>query len=92
MAIVQAGKQFTSADIQRTAGDLAALIRDCLARGNAFRLQLESWPDADLIALDNELSQEEINAIKGFFVGDLPTLYNAFAGSTWVKQLLGTGV
>jgi hypothetical protein len=90
MAIVQAGKQFTADDIQRTAGELAALIRDCLARGNAFRIQLESWPDPDLLAM--ELTQEEINAIKGFYVGDLPTLYNAFAGSTWVKQLLGLGV
>jgi hypothetical protein len=92
MAIIQAGKQFTAEDIQRTAGELAALIRDCLARGNAFRIQLESWPDADLLTLEGGLSQEEINAIKGFYVGDLPTLYNAFAGSTWVKQLLGTGV
>lgn len=90
MAIVQAGKQFTPDDIQRTAGELATLIRDGLARGNAFRVQLESWPDADLVALG--LAQDEINAIKGFFVGDLPALYNGFAGSVWVKQLLGTGV
>jgi hypothetical protein len=90
MAIVQAGRQFTGDDLQRTAGDLATLIRDYLARGNAFRIQLESMPDADLISLG--LAQEEINAIKGFYVGDLPTLYNAFAGSLWVKQLLGLGV
>jgi hypothetical protein len=90
MAIVQAGKQFTSDDIQRTAGDLAALLRDGLQRGNDFRIQLESWPDADLIELG--LAQEEINAIKGFFVGDLPGMSSAFAASTWVKQLLGTGV
>jgi hypothetical protein len=90
MAIVQAGKSFTAADLKITAGNLAGWIRDHLQDGNDFRIQLESMPDADLITLG--LAQEEINAIKGFYVGDLPTLYNAFAGSTWVKQLLGTGV
>ena len=91
MAIVQAGKQFTAVDIQRTAGDLAALLRDAIARSDNFRIQLESWPDADLIALEGGLSQEEVNAIKGFYIGDLPAIRTAFTGSTWVKQLLGTG-
>jgi hypothetical protein len=90
MAIVQAGKQFTADDIQRTAGNLAAALRDTLQKGNEFRIQLESWPDADLVTLG--LTQEEVNAIKGFYVGDLPGLYTAFAASVWVKQLLGTGV
>jgi hypothetical protein len=90
MAIVQAGRPFTIDDIQRTAGDTAAMLRTYLINANNFRIQLESWPDADLIALG--LTQEEINAIKGFFVGDVPGMYNAFAASTWVKQLLGTGV
>jgi hypothetical protein len=90
MAIVQAGKQFTSDDLQRTAGDLASLLRDTLQRCTDYRLQLESFPDADLAAMG--LAQEEINAIKGFFVGDVPGMASAFAASTWVKQLLGTGV
>jgi hypothetical protein len=90
MAIVQGGRQFTADQIQQTAGDLASLTRDTLQRSNDFRIQLESWPDADLVVLG--LTQEEINAIKGYFVGDLPALSAAFSGSVWVKQLLGTGV
>lgn len=90
MAIVQAGRQFTSDDLQRTAGDLAALLRDALQRGTDFRIQLESWPDADLLALG--LAQDEVNAIKGFYVGDVPGMADAFKASSWVKQLLGTGV
>jgi hypothetical protein len=90
MPIVQAGKQFTAEDVQRTAGDLASLLRDGVQRGNDFRIQLESWPDADLITLG--LTQEDINAIKGFFVGDLPAIANLLTASTWIKQLLGTGV
>jgi hypothetical protein len=89
MAIVQAGKQFTADDLQRRAGDLAATLGGVLQQANNLRVQLETWPDADLITLG--LTQEEINAIKGFYVGDLPGLYNAFAASVWVKQLLGTG-
>jgi hypothetical protein len=90
MAITQAGKQFTSEQIQQTAGMLATALRDALQKGTDFRLQLESWPDADLMELG--LSQEETNAIKGFFVGDLPAMGTLFAQSVWVKQLLGTGV
>jgi hypothetical protein len=90
MAIVQGGRQFTAEDLQRTAGDLASLMRDTIQRSDNFRIQLESWPDADLITLG--LTQEEVNAIKGYYVGDLPAIRNLFAGSVWVKQLLGTGV
>src|SRR4029453_14610394 len=90
MAIVQAGKQFTVDDIQRTAGELAAILRDALARSDHFRIQLESWPDAVLVGMGR--AQEEVNPIKGFFIGDLPTIRDPFTGSTWVKQLLGTGV
>ena len=89
MAIIQAGKQFTQDDLQRQAGDIAAAIRNTIQQGGNFKLQLESWPDADLVALG--LDQEEVNAIKGFFVGDLPALQNALASSTWIKQLLGLG-
>lgn len=90
MAIVQAGRQFTADSIQANAGDLAANIRDYIQRGDNFRVQLESWPDADLIAMG--LTQEEINAIKGFFVGDLPALRDLLKSSTWIKQLIGTGL
>lgn len=90
MAIVMAGKQVTADQIQQTAGDLASLLRDAVQRGSNFRVQLESWPDADLLALG--LTQEEVNAIKGFFIGDLPNIANLLAASTWIKQLLGTGV
>jgi hypothetical protein len=90
MAIVQAGKQFTVEDVKRTAGNQAALIRDAVQDGSDFRIQLESWPDADLATLG--LSQEEINAIKGFYVGDLPAIAALLQSSTWIKQLLGTGV
>ena len=90
MAIVQAGKQFTVEDLQRTAGDLASMIRDHVQSGMDFKLQLESWPDADLVELG--LDQAEINAIKGFYVGDLPAIQALLAQSTWIKQLVGLGV
>jgi hypothetical protein len=89
MAIVQAGKQFTAESLQLQAGDLASLLRDTLSRCDQFRVQLETWPDPDLVTLG--LEQAEINAIKGFFVGDLPPLVASFKASTWVKQLLGLG-
>lgn len=90
MPIVQAGKQFTASDLKQSAGDLAEAIRNQLTHAESMRVQLESMPDADLVTLG--LSQDEINAIKGFYVGDVPTMANAFKASTWVKQLLGTGV
>jgi hypothetical protein len=90
MAITQAGKQFSADDLQRSAGQLATMLRDAVLQGNNLRVQLESWPDADLVTLG--LSQEEINALKGFFVGDLPAITAQLQGSVWLKQLLGTGV
>jgi hypothetical protein len=90
MAIVQAGKPVSADQIKATAGNLATMIRDAVQSGGDFRVQLESWPDGDLLALG--LTVEETNAIKGFFVGDLPAVANLIAGSAWIKQLLGTGV
>jgi len=90
MPITQAGKQFTAADLQSTAGALASVLRDISQDGLDFKTQLETWPDADLIELG--LTQDEINAIKGFYVGDLPAIAAALQASTWIKQLLGTGV
>ena len=90
MAIVMAGKQFSADQIQQNAGDISSLIRDAVERGLQLKSQLESWPDADLVELG--LAQEEINAIKGFFVGDLPAIADALHASAWIKQLLGTGV
>lgn len=90
MAIIQAGKQFTAEDVQRTAGTLAQMVTQAVQQSSNFRVQLESWPDADLVALG--LDQNEINAIKGFYVGDLPAIANLLAASVWIKQLLGTGV
>jgi hypothetical protein len=90
MPITQAGKQFTVADIKSTAGSLAALLLSVAQDGGDFRTQLESWPDADLVTMG--LSQEEINAIKGFFVGDLPAIASLLSSSVWIKQLVGTGV
>jgi hypothetical protein len=90
MAIVTAGRPVTVDDVKMTAGRIASMIRDAVQDGNDFRIQLESWPDPDLIELG--LSQAEINAIKGFYVGDLPQLSALLQASTWIKQLLGTGV
>jgi hypothetical protein len=90
MAIVQAGKQFTKEDLQQTAGNLASMIRDHVQSAGDFARQLESWPDPDLIALG--LSQEQINAIKGFYIGDLPALQADLLNSQWIKQLVGLGV
>lgn len=90
MALVQAGKQFTADDLKRAAGDTAGYLALYLENGLGLKAQLESFPDADLVALG--LSQDEINAIKGFYIGDLPAISQAFSTSAWVKQLLGTGV
>ena len=88
--MTQAGRQFTADDLQRTAGNLAALIRDSVQRGNNLKVQLESWPENDLVTLG--LTLEEVNAIKGFFVGNLPAIAALLQQSVWIKQLLGTGV
>jgi len=90
MAIVQAGKQFTAADLKNSAGHVAAMITEFVEQGMGMKAQLESWPDADLITLG--LTQDEVNAIKGFFVGDLPAMAAQLQASSWIKQLLGTGV
>ena len=90
MPITQAGKQFTAADLKTTAGSLASFLTDTAKNGLDFKMQLETWPDADLI--DMGLTQDEINAIKGFYVGDLPAIAAGLQASTWIKQLLGTGV
>jgi hypothetical protein len=90
MPITQAGKQFTAADLKVTAGNLAALLTGAAQDGLDFKAQLETWVDADLVTMG--LTQDEVNAIKGFFVGDLPAIAAAMQGSTWIKQLLGTGV
>ena len=90
MAIVQAGRQFTADDLRRTAGDLASVLTNTVEDGQAFAVQLQTWPDNDLITLG--LTQEQCNAIKGFFVGDLPAIAQLLKDSVWIKQLLGTGV
>lgn len=90
MPIVQAGKQFTKESVKETAGALASMLRDHATDGMQFKAQLETWPDADLVTLG--LTQSEVDAIKGFYVGDLPAIYNALVASTWIKKLLGTGV
>jgi len=90
MPITQAGRQFTAADIKRLAGDIAALLLNTTQDGGDFRVQLESWPDADLVLLG--LTQEEVNVIKGFYVGDLPAITAQLQASSWIKQLVGTGV
>jgi len=90
MPITQAGKTFTVDDIKRTAGSIASFLLDTTQSGGDFRVQLESWPDADLILMG--LTQEEVNAIKGFYVGDLPAITAQLQASTWIKQLVGVGV
>jgi hypothetical protein len=90
MAIIQAGKQFTKDDLREMAGNLASMITDHVQDGLDLSKQLQTWTDADLIALG--LAQEQINAIKGFYVGDLPAIADALAASTWIRQLIGLGV
>lgn len=90
MPIVQAGKQFDKDDVLETAGNLASFIADHVQSASDFAVQLQTWTDADLIELG--LAQEQINAIKGFYIGDLPTVVAALQASTWIKQLLGVGV
>lgn len=89
MAIVQGGKQFTADDLKFTAGQVATVMRNAIQSAWAYRLQLESWPDPDLVELG--LTQDQINAQKGFYLGDMTDIYDKFINSAWVKQLLGTG-
>lgn len=88
--ITQAGKPVTASTIKMTAGDLATRLRDAAQEGLNFQLQLQTWPAADLIELG--LTQAEIDAIKGFYVGDLPAIADGITASTWIKQLLGLGI
>lgn len=88
--IIQAGKQFDAAKLKYDAGQIAATIFGSIQDGTQIGTQLATWPDADLITLG--LTQEEINALKGFFTGDLPGIANLLKQSTWIKQLLGTGI
>ena len=88
--ITQAGKQFSAHSLKDAAGMLATSLRDAVQSGMDFKTQLETWPDADLIELG--LAQDEINAIKGFYVGDLPAIATTLQASTWIKQLLGLGI
>jgi predicted RNA-binding Zn ribbon-like protein len=90
MPIVQAGKTFTKDDLKFTAGKLAADITDIVQACGDYQRQLQTWVDADLVAMG--LTQDEINAQKGFFIGDLPTIQDTLLNSTWIRQLLGTGV
>lgn len=90
MPIVQAGKTFTAEELQATAGNLASMIRDHVQSGMDLNGQLQTWTDADLGTLG--LAQEEIDAIKGFFVGDLPAIANLLNASTWIRKLIGLGV
>lgn len=90
MAIVQAGKPFNATNIKDTAGALAATLADTVQDGSDFASQLATWVDADLIELG--LTQEQINAIKGFYIGDLPAIKEALQASSWIRQLLGLGV
>lgn len=90
MPIVQAGKQFTKEDLLQTAGNLASFITDNIQSASDLSVQLQTWTDADLLELG--LHQDQVNAIKGFYVGDLPPIKTALQASTWLKQLIGLGV
>jgi hypothetical protein len=90
MALVQAGKTFTGADVKRTAGDLAAMLSDTIQSGTDFAQQISTWEDADLIALG--LTQEEAAAIRGFFVSELPAVKTALQASFFLRSLVGMGV
>jgi hypothetical protein len=90
MPIIQAGKQFTAADIKLTAGNLASMIVDHCQSGQDFGGQLGTMADADLIALG--LTQPEIDTIKGFYGGELPGIITLIKNSFHLRSLLGLGV
>lgn len=90
MALVQAGKTFTGADVKQTAGNLASMLSDTIQSGTDFATQIASWEDADLIALG--LTQEEAGAIRGFFVSELPAVKTALQASFFLRSLVGMGV
>jgi hypothetical protein len=90
MPITQAGKQFTKEDLQEMAGNIAAMITDHVQSAMDLKAQLETWTDGDLLALG--LSQAQVNAIKGFYIGDIPAIAAPLQASTWIRQLIGLGV
>ena len=90
MPIIMAGKTFTAADIKQTAGSLASMMADHIQSGTDFATQLQTWPDADLIELG--LTQEEVTALKGFYISELPAVKAALVASFYLRTLIGTGV
>jgi len=90
MPIVMAGKQFTKEELQQMAGNLAQMLLDHAQDGSDFASQLNTWTDQDL--LDLGLEQPQVDAIKGFYIGDLPTIATALKDSVWLRQLVGLGV
>lgn len=90
MAIIQAGKQFTAADIKMTAGNLASMMTDHVQSGTDFATQLQTMPDGDLVTLG--LTPEEVAAIKGFYVSELPAVRTALQNSFFLRSLIGMGV
>jgi len=90
MAMVQAGKTFTGAELKQTAGNLAAMLSDHIQSGTDLASQIASWEDADLIALG--LTAEEAAAIRGFFVSELPAVKTALQSSFFLRSLIGMGV
>lgn len=91
MPLVQAGKTFTGPDLKKTAGELAAHLLNNFQQAEAFRAQLATFVDADVVALGG-ITQPELDAIKGFFVGDIPGMRTTFLASAWLRRLLGLGV
>jgi hypothetical protein len=89
MAIVQAGKQFTAADILNKAGTLAAFLVDTAQDGTDFGGQISTMADADLITLG--LTQEQVAAIKGFYTGELPPITQLIKDSFFLRSLIGLG-
>ena len=90
MAIVQAGKPFNAADLKFAAGNIAAHLRDLFQQAEQLRGQLATMADADLVILG--LTQAEVDAIKGLYVGDLPAIRTSFNSAGWLPKLLGLGV
>jgi hypothetical protein len=90
MPIVQAGKQFTKDDILQTSGNLAAFLVDTVQNGTDFGNQINTMADPDLVALG--LTQEQIDAIKGFYVSELAPIAALIRDSFFLRSLIGLGV
>jgi hypothetical protein len=90
MPIIQAGKQFTAADVKSTAGNLASLLVGVAQDCTDFGSQLATFPDADLETLG--LSTDEIAALKGFFNAELTGITTPIKDSFFLRSLLGLGV